>query len=106
MLVGGYKPDQAWKTRSYPVPTPSRSGFRWKASALRSLHRWNGEVVSERPATIMVPALFTFHTLHNADHFFDSTIGAVRDTWVKEGNLSPDILRETRRQFGKPYDYH
>src|SRR6185503_5632856 len=144
MLVGGYKPDQAWKTRTYPVPTPSRSGFRWKASALRSLHRWNGEVVSERLATIMVPALFnfmpaesvamgwlneidalttirqrmicaakitgwdvfTFHTLHNADHFFDSTIGAVRDTWVKEGNLSPDVLRETRRQFGKPYDYH
>ena len=50
--------------------------------------------------------VFTFHTLHNADHFFDSTIGAVRDTWVKEGNLSLDMLRETRRQFGKPYDYH
>ena len=127
MLVGGYKQDPAWKTRTYPVPTPSRSGFRWKASALRqsatgSLHG----TASSHPATIMVPALynfmpaetlamgwlneidalvtirqrmiaaskitgwdvFTFHTLHNADHFFDTTIGAVRDTWMKEGNLS------------------
>src|SRR5205823_1216176 len=50
--------------------------------------------------------VFTFHTLHNADHFFDTTIGAVRDTWVNEGSLSRNALRETRRQFGKPYDYH
>jgi hypothetical protein len=27
--------------------------------------------------------VFTFHTLHNADHILDTTIGAVRDTWVK-----------------------
>jgi hypothetical protein len=144
MRSGEYKQDQAWKTRTYPVPKPTRSGFRWKASALRGLHRWSGEPVSSHPATIMVPALynfmpaetlamgwlneidalatikqrmtcaasitgwdvFTFHTLHNADHYFDTTVGAVRDTWVKEGNLSTAMVRETRRQFGKPYDYH
>jgi hypothetical protein len=50
--------------------------------------------------------VFTFHTLHNVDHFFDSTIMAVRDTWVKEGNLSPQAIRETRQRFSKPYDYH
>jgi hypothetical protein len=148
MLVGGYKDDRhshsAWKTRAYPVPAPSRSGFRWKASALRRLQRWNGGTAPVRPVTIMVPALFnflpaesiamgwlneidalvtirqrmvcaakltgwdifTFHTLHNLDHYFDSTITAVRDTWVKEGNISPDAIRETRRRFAKPYDYH
>src|SRR5437762_9838365 len=144
MLVSGYKQDPAWKTRTYPVPTPSRSGFRWKASALRNIHRWTTAGCSAHPATIMVPALynfmpaeslamgwlneidalatikqrmicaasitgwdvFTFHTLHNADRYFDTTIGAVRDTWVKEGNLSTAMVRETRRQFGKPYDYH
>jgi len=31
--------------------------------------------------------VFTFHTLHNLDHYFDSTITTVRETWVKEGNL-------------------
>lgn len=50
--------------------------------------------------------VFTFHTLHNLDHYFDSTITAVRDTWVKEGNLSTDAIRETRRKFSQPYDYH
>ena len=50
--------------------------------------------------------VFTFHTLHNADRFFDSTIGAVRDTWMKEGNLSTAAMLETKRQFGKPCDYH
>src|SRR5436189_6121420 len=139
-----YKQDQAWKTRTYPVPKPTRRGFRWKASALRGLHQWSGEPVSAHPATIMVPALynfmpaeslamgwlneidalatikqrmicaasitgwdvFTFHTLHNADRYFDTTIRAVRETWVKEGNLSTAMVREARRQFGKPYDYH
>jgi hypothetical protein len=143
MLFGGCKPDQAWKTRTYPVPTPSRQGFRWKASALRRLHRFSNGVGPTRPATIMVPALFnfmpaeslamgwlneidalvairqrmvcaakitgwdvfTFHTLHNLDHFFDTTIAAVRDTWLKEGNLSPAAILETKRRFGKPYDY-
>ena len=144
MLVGGYKQDQGWKTTTYPVPVPSKSGFRWKASALRGLNRWNSRTKHSNPVTIMVPALynfmpaenvalgwlneidslvtirqrmicaakitgwdvFTFHTLHNADHYFDTTIGAVRDTWMKEGNLSTVAHRETKRQFGKPYDYH
>ena len=143
MLVGGCKPDQVWKTRTYPVPAPSRQGFRWKASALRRLHRFSNGTGPARPATIMVPALFnfmpaeslamgwlneidalvtirqrmicaakitgwdvfTFHTLHNLDHFFDTTITAVRDTWLKEGNLSPAAVLETKRRFGKPYDY-
>jgi hypothetical protein len=143
MLIDGCKPDQAWKTRSYPVPTPSRKGLRWKASALRRLHRFSNGVGSARPATIMVPALynympaeslamgwlneiealvtirqrmicaakitgwdvFTFHTLHNLDHYFDTTIAAVRDTWLKEGNLSAAAVLETKRQFSKPYDY-
>jgi hypothetical protein len=144
MLIGGSKQNQAWKARSYPVPVPSKSGFRWKASALRGLNRWANGTKPAHPATIMVPALynfmpaenvalgwlneidalvtirqrmicaakitgwdvFTFHTLHNADHYFDTTIGAVRDTWMKEGNLSPAAHRETKRRFGKPYDYH
>src|SRR5437870_9730528 len=124
MLVGGCKPDQAWRTRTYTVTAPSRQGFRWKATALRRLHRFSNGIGSTRPATIMVPALFnfmpaetlamgwlneidalvairqrmscaakitgwdvfTFHTLHNLDHFYDTTITAVRDTWLKEGN--------------------
>ncbi len=123
---------------------PSRSGLRWKAAALRTLHRWHGTAVSAHPATIMIPALynlmpgesvalgwlteidamvamrqrmncaaritgwdvFTFHTLHNADHFFDTTIGAVRDTWVKEGNLSPVAVQEAKRRFSQPHAYH
>jgi hypothetical protein len=143
MLVDGYKPDQAWKTRTYPVPVPSRQGLRWKASALRRLHRFSNGIGPARPATIMVPALynfmpaetlamgwlneidalvtirqrmicaskvtgwdvFTFHTLHNLDHYFDTTIAAVRDTWLKEGNLSPAAILETKRRFSKPYDY-
>ena len=143
MLIPGCKPDQAWKRRTYPVPTPSRKGFRWKASALRRLHRFGNGSGSARPATIMVPPLynfmpaesvamgwlneidalgairqrmicaanitgwdiFTFHTLHNRDHYFDTTIAAVRDTWLKEGNLSPAAVLETKKQFSKPYDY-
>src|SRR3989442_5697744 len=49
--------------------------------------------------------VFTFHTLHTFDHYFDSTIAAVRDTWLKEGNLSPAAVLETKRRFSKPYDY-
>jgi hypothetical protein len=148
MLVGGYKEDPkshlAWKTRTYPVPSPSRSGIRWKATALRRLQQWSGGTAPVKPVAIMVPALynfmpaesiamgwlneidalvtirqriicaakitgwdvFTFHTLHNVDHFFDSTIAAMRDTWVKEGNLSTASIRHTRQIFAKPYDYH
>src|SRR5438034_9083449 len=60
MLIPGCKPDQAWKRRTYPVPTPSRKGFRWKASALRRLHRFDNGSGSARPATIMVPPLYNF----------------------------------------------
>lgn len=49
--------------------------------------------------------VFTFHTLHNRDHFYDTTIAAVRDTWLKEGNLSPAAVLETKRRFSRPYDY-
>src|SRR3972149_3190376 len=158
MLVGGYKHGEnrgsstsieakarpIWKTKVYPVPSSSRSAFRWKASALRNLPRWAGGAAAVQPVTIMVPALynfmpaeslamgwlneidalvtirqrmigaakltgwdvFTFHTLHNLDHYYDSTIAAVRDTWVKEGNLSPEAILETRKNFAKPHDYH
>src|SRR5947199_375036 len=143
MLIPGCKPDQAWKRRTYPVPTPSRKRFRWKASALRRLHRFDNGSGSARPATIMVPPLynfmpaegvamgwlneidalgairqrmicaanitgwdiFTFHTLHNRDHYFDTTIAAVRATWLKEGNISPAVVLGKTRQFSKPYDY-
>ena len=50
--------------------------------------------------------VFTFHTLHNLDHFYDTTITAVRDTWLKEGNLSHAAVAETKRRFAKPYDYY
>ena len=50
--------------------------------------------------------VFTFHTLHNADRFFDTTIAAVRETWLKEGKLSTAAIQQTRRRFGNPYDYH
>jgi hypothetical protein len=50
--------------------------------------------------------VFTFHTLHNADHYFDTTIGAVRETWMKEGNLSTAAIMEAKRQFGRACDYH
>jgi hypothetical protein len=144
MLVGAQKNDQAWKKQSYPVPTPSRSSFRWKARALRRLYRWNGGALAGCPATLMVPALynfmpaesvalgwfneidalvtirqrmsaaaritgwdaFTFHTLHNADSFFDSAINAMRETWMKEGSLLTTAVREAGRRFGKPFEYH
>jgi hypothetical protein len=137
------KRQYAWKTRSYPVPMASKRGFRWKASALRTLP-WIGGTTSVKRVTVMVPALysvlpaeavalgwlneidalaaihqrmicsskltgwdvFTFHTLHNQDSFFNSTIAAVHDTWLKEGTLSREAVLETQRQFSKPYDYH
>ncbi len=138
------KLDCAWKTRTYKVPTASRRGFRWKASALRRLQPWIGGATPVKPVTIVVPALycvlpaetvamgwlneidalgaihqrmgsaekitgwdvFTFHTLHNLDPYFNTTIAAVQDTWLKEGTLSREAVLETKRQFGKPYDYH
>jgi hypothetical protein len=50
--------------------------------------------------------VFTFHTLHNLDRYFDTTISTVRDTWVKEGTLSISAVRESKHKFGKPYAYH
>jgi hypothetical protein len=50
--------------------------------------------------------VFTFHTLHNVDRFYDTTIAAVRDTWVKEGSLSNSAVQKAKRQFAHPYDYH
>src|SRR5262245_20268164 len=132
MGSGTQEQPQAWKPRTYPVPEPSRSTVRWKASVLRTLNRWHKTGGSAHPATLMVPALFnfmpaesvamgwlneidalqtikhrlnsaakmtgwdvfTFHTLHNADHFFDTTIGAVAETWIKENNLSPVAVQE------------
>jgi len=144
MFSSAKKREQAWRPQAYPVPMPSKSGVRWKASLLRMLHRWHRTSVSAHPVTIMVPALhnlmpaesvalgwlteidalvamrqrmncaagitgwdvFTFHTLHNADRYFDSTIAAMRETWLKEGNLSSAAVEEARRRFANPYDYH
>ena len=50
--------------------------------------------------------VFTFHTLHNVDRFYDTTIAAVRETWIKEGSLSNAVVQKTKRQFGNAYDYH
>src|SRR5688572_33375096 len=60
MLVDVQKPQQAWKKRSYPVPMPSRSALRWKASLLRTLRRWKPAAISSHPTTIMVPAVHNF----------------------------------------------
>jgi hypothetical protein len=138
------KPRAAWKKRIYPVPKASPSGFRWKASALRRLHRWSQGTRTPKPASIVVPALynrfpgetialgwlneidalrtirhrtasaarktgwdvFTFHTQHNLDEFYDSTINAVRETWTREGTLSTACVTETKRRFANIFDYH
>jgi len=50
--------------------------------------------------------VLTFHTLHNVDRFYDTTIAAVRETWVKEGSLSNATIQKTKRQFANAYDYH
>jgi len=143
-LATAEKRQCAWKTRTYPVPMASKRGYRWKASALRTLPPWISGMTSGKPVTIMVPALysvlpaetvalgwlneidalaairqrmissakltgwdvFTFHTLHNQDSYFNSTIDAVHETWLKEGTLSREAVQETRRQFSNPYDYH
>jgi len=49
----------AWKQQTYVVPDPSRKGFQWKASALRSLQRFN-KVEVKGPVTVVVPALYNF----------------------------------------------
>ncbi len=50
--------------------------------------------------------VFTFHTQHNLDHFYDTTIAAVRETWAHEGSLSASSMNETKRRFANIYDYH
>jgi hypothetical protein len=50
--------------------------------------------------------VFTFHTQHNLDHFYDTTISAVRETWSHEGGLSVASINETKKRFGNVYDYH
>lgn len=133
----------AWKKRTYSVPTPSRKGFRWKASALRSLQRISKAQVAGHPVTIIVPAfysvmpaeavalgwlneidalhtirhritdatkwtgwdVFTFHTRHNLDPFYTSTISAVRETWLHEGSLKRNSVAETIKRYGEVYQY-
>ena len=50
--------------------------------------------------------VFTFHTQHNLDEFYDSTINAVRETWIREGTLSTAAVTETKRRFRNIFDYH
>jgi len=50
--------------------------------------------------------VFTFHTRHNLDPYFDSAIKAVRETWLNEGALSMDAISQTRKRFGAAFDYH
>jgi len=50
--------------------------------------------------------VFTFHTQHNLDHFYDTTISAVRETWSREGSLAIATINETKKRFGNIYDYH
>ena len=50
--------------------------------------------------------VFTFHTRHNLDPYFDTAIKAVRETWLNEGALNLEAISETRKRFGSAYDYH
>jgi hypothetical protein len=50
--------------------------------------------------------VFTFHTRHNLDPFFASTIAAVRNTWLHEGGLKLSSISETVRRYGAPYQYN
>jgi hypothetical protein len=50
--------------------------------------------------------VFTFHTRHNLDPFYASTIDAVRDTWLKEGTLKQAAIEETLKRYGAPYQYN
>jgi hypothetical protein len=50
--------------------------------------------------------LFTFHTRHNLDSFYSSTIAAVRETWLSEGTLKPACVAETVKQYGPVYEYN
>lgn len=50
--------------------------------------------------------VFTFHTRHNLDSYYDSAIKAVRETWLHEGALDADAIAQTRKRFGPAYEYH
>ena len=50
--------------------------------------------------------VFTFHTRHNLDTFYTSTINAVRDTWLKEGTLKQSFVAETVKRYGALYHYN
>ncbi len=140
MRLEGYK----LKGRTYLVPSPSRKGFQWKASALHGLQRLDRRSQSNSPTTVVVPALynmmpaevlalgwlseidslgairqrmtlagkqlgwdvFSFHTRHSRDKYFDSAIHAVRETWLYEGALTAETIAQTRKKFGNAYDYH
>jgi hypothetical protein len=137
-------PRYAWKERTYVVPSSSRKGFQWKASALRSIQRLSKTTVTGNPVAVVVPALysfmpaeavalgwlneidalgtirhriidstkltgwdvFTFHTRHNLDPFYASTIAAVRETWLREGTLKASSIAETVKRFGPSYQYN
>lgn len=49
--------------------------------------------------------VFTFHTLHNPDPFFNSTIETLRDTWIRERSLSQRAVERAQRDYGRPWDY-
>ena len=50
--------------------------------------------------------VFTFHTRHNLDPFYASTIAAVRETWLREGTLKPSSIAETVKHYGAAYQYN
>jgi hypothetical protein len=50
--------------------------------------------------------VFTFHTKHNLDSYYASTISAVRDTWLKEGSLKQNCVSETAKRYKEPYHYN
>src|SRR5689334_25121695 len=53
-------PSCAWKERTYVVPSPSRKGFQWKASALRNIQRLSNPAETGHPVTVVVPAIYNF----------------------------------------------
>ena len=50
--------------------------------------------------------VYTFHTQHNLDSYYDTNIGAVSDTLSHEGSLSKTGVAETKRRFGSMFAYH
>jgi len=50
--------------------------------------------------------VFTFHTRHNLDPFYASTIAAVRETWLREGALKSGSIAETVKRYGPAYQYN